>query len=140
MSCLGFEEAAVEPAESWIVEMIPQQNESFAAAGFDQRRDQQTIHSASGFFPTHQCFETPPVGSGFQSTEANPHFVKQVPDHLKMFQFLPDNGHHFDAEFFILNVVEHQVHCCRRRLLFTVRVIDQDFIQMLLNLNDPAFW
>jgi len=51
--------------------------------------------------------------------------------------FLYDFGH-FSAQFDIIDVREQKVHGCASRLFFAVRMVNQQFFDIVGNLGEPS--
>ncbi len=137
---LTLEQAGVEIGQFGvsITDMVAEQTEAFAAAGLDQRRDQQSIDGSVRFVGSNQGVEAATIGPRGEPAEFDAPFVQQMQHHLEVFEFLFDNPRHLATNLAILGIGVHQIHRGRRRLAFAVGMIDQDFVQVLVDLDEPT--
>ncbi len=138
MTGFGFEEAFVELGQLLVRHMVAEQTESFARTSFDQAGDQQSIDAAVRFELADQVVELPAVVAGFLTAKRDVALVEQLQYLVEMVQLLIDDDGHFAAQFFVFHVGHQQVHRTAGRLSLAMGVVQQNLVQVLVDLSQPA--
>ncbi len=100
------------------------------AAGFDQSRHQQGIQHAIGFLDANVLVQACTIGWWWQRAESNPPRFQNLVDLFEMVQFFSGDRSERSHQFLTGGIAKHQIqrHSCRFSL--TVRVIEQNYIQV----------
>lgn len=118
--------------------MIPQNREPFARPGFDQCCYQQPIHRPTRLLLVNQQAQLGAIVTRPNLPKTHPASLQNVEHHVKVRQlFLHDFGH-FSAQFDVINVREQKVHGCASRLFLAVRMVNQQFFDIVGNLVEPS--
>jgi hypothetical protein len=138
MSGLGFKQVVVEVSQLAIPHEAPQQIEPYARTGFDQAGDEQPVDTPLRFGFSHQRVQFTSVAAWLESSKRDSAFVEQIQDSEEVIEFFVDDLGHFPAQLLMLDIGVHQTHCRASGLSFAVRVVEQDFVQVLIYLRQPA--
>ena len=133
----GLEEALIEGRELLVGNMLSQSPKPFARAGFYQSCNEQAVDRAIRFLLANQVVKLSAVIAWLQSSKANFSLLEQVDDQVEVLEFLTDDFRHFSAQIEVLHVGENQVKGRAGRFFFAVRMVDQDFIKVLVDLFQP---
>jgi hypothetical protein len=78
------------------------------------------------------------VLAGFDATKANSPPREELDHHVKMFELFVDNLGHLAAQLDVFHIVKNQIERSACRFLLAVRVVDEHFLQIGINLGKPT--
>ena len=135
---LRFEQAAIEFLQLRIGHMVAQDRKPLTAAGLDQPGHQQPVDRSGRLLLADDCVEPLAVARRRQLSEGDAPSFEQIEHELKMRQLLVDDLRHRAGQWDVIDIGKKQVHRHACRLLFAVRVVDEDVVEVGVDLGEPA--